>query len=65
MDDGNASAGKLVATPGIADPITPGAWQAGCVSATNFGAAAGTVNYDLTSGDTSCRLIYFLQGIFK
>lgn len=63
MDDGNASAGRLVATPGT-DNLS--AWQSGCVDATTFGSsAAGTVNYVLTNDTKSCRLIYFLQGAFN
>lgn len=60
IDDASASAGRMVFIRGTNDSGT--SYQTGCVGGTDTGyssASAGSVDFDLTSDEQSCRGLYF------
>lgn len=60
IDDGSASAGSIVFIKGTNDSGT--SYASGCVQGANTAytsATAGSIDFDLTSDEKSCRMLYF------
>ncbi len=67
IDDGNASAGKLVAIKGLEVVNSVKTFHDGCVTgavdAYETPSNYGLIDYDLNAKENGCRLIYFLEGL--